>query len=851
MNTAQVRGKLQLWFLLAGFIGLSYRLPADVSVLTGHNDNARTGLDANETVLTPSNVNATNFGKIFSEPVDGYVYAQPLIVTNVTIPDKGVHNVLYVATEHDSVYAFDADGNAGSNAAPLWQVSFINPAQGVTTASSADVSCDDLVPEIGITSTPVIDPVTGTLFVEAKTKETTNSSTVFVQRLHALDLGTGAEKFGGPMVIQAGFPGSGDGNDGAGNVPFDPLLHLNRPALLLNGGLVYLAYASHCDNGPYHGWVIGYNAQTLASNSVFNTTPNGGDGGIWQAGGGLASDSNGNIFCITGNGTFDGFTNNDFGDSFLRLSTGSGLALADYFTPYNQQALSDADLDLGSGGPLLLPDSAGSVAHPHLLVGCGKQGTIYLVDRDHLGGYNSTNDNQIVQELVSVIGGTWSSPAYFNNHIYYLGSGDFLQAFPITNAVIGSSPDSTGTNQYGFPGATPSISADGTNNAIVWAIESDAFSSNGPAVLHAYVATNVAQELYNSSQADGGTRDCPGPAVKFAVPTVANGKVYVAAQYTVSVYGLSNFLDTPAIIPDSTIFTNAISITITDASPGVTLYYTLDGSTPGTNSILYRGTFVITNTTRVQAMAVKTGAVDSAVAAAVFLSNSSIGSGLGLSGAYYSDQLMTFTNPPTLVRTDATVDFDWGTGGPDASVDPAFFTVMWTGSIQPQFNEIYTFYTTTDDGVRLWVNGQLIIDEWVDQPATQWSGSIALAAGQKYPVTMEYYQNTGNASAQLAWSSPSTPMAVVPQSQLYPVFIPAFVPTQTSRANGVMHLQVSGLNGKGYVLEASTNLLNWTLLQTNSSFPDPNVALPTNLFNFSDTTVTNYPRRFYRAFQQP
>jgi hypothetical protein len=239
------------------------------------------------------------------------------------------------------------------------------------------------------------------------------------------------------------------------------------------------------------------------------------------------------------------------------------------------------------------------------------------------------------------------------------------------------------------------------------------------------------------------------------------------------------------------------------------------------------------------------------LAAATFLSSTAVGNGLGLSGAYYSGQLMTFANPPTLVRTDPTVNFDWGTGGPDSNVDPATFTVMWTGSIQPQFNETYTFYTTTDDGVRLWVNGQLIIDEWVDQSATQWKGSIALAAGRKYPITMEYYQNTGNASAQLAWSSLSTPPAVVPQSQLYPVFIPGFVPTQTYRTNSVMQLQLSGLNGKGYVLQGSTNLSNWILLQTNAPDPDPNVALPTNLFNFTDTTATNYPHRFYRAFQQP
>ena len=528
---------------------------AGVNVLTYHNDNARTGQNTNETILTPGIVASTNFGQLFTCVLDGYVYAQPLVMTNVTIPGKGVHNVVFVVTEHDSVYAFDADSGDGTNAPPLWQTSFINPAAGVTTVSSGDVSCGDLVPEIGITSTPVIDQATGTLYVEAKTREVTNSVTTFVQRLHALDITTGAEEFGGPVVIQASVAGSGDGNNGVGNVPFDSLRHLNRPGLLLNNGVVYLAYASHCDVGPYHGWLLGYNAQPLAPSNVFNTTPNGGLGGIWEAGDGPACDTNGNIFVITGNGTFDSTTNNDYGDSFLKLSATNNLQLADYFTPFNQQALADADLDLGSGGAVVLPDAAGSPAHQHLLVGAGKEGTIYLIDRDNMGHY-STASNNIVQTFVGAIGGSFDTPAYFNNTLFYLGSGDVLRAFNIANAVISTTASSTSQTAFGFPGATPSISANGTSNAIAWAIQSDAYASSGPAVLHAYNATNLALELYNSSTAN----QSPGPAVKFTVPTIANGKVYVGAQYALAVYGLGTFLATPTITPNGGTFTNSVTL---------------------------------------------------------------------------------------------------------------------------------------------------------------------------------------------------------------------------------------------------------------------------------------------------
>ena len=512
---------------------------AFAGVFTQHNDNARTGQNLNEAALTPSNVNTSSFGKLFRVQVDGYIYAQPLYVANISIAGAK-HNVVYVATEGDSVYAFDAD----SSSAPLWHVSLIDTAHGATPGEATvniqndlnDVNCTDLVPQVGITSTPAIDSGTGTIYVEAKSKKADGT---WVHRIHMLDITTGAEKSPGPTVISATLPGT---SDGGSTVTFDALHELNRPGLLLSHGTVYLGYASHCDKLQYHGWIYAYDATTLARTAVYLTTPNGqGQGGIWSSGAGIAADLSGTVFTSTGNGNFDA---TDVGDSILKLAlSGNTISLSDYFTPFDQGNDDLNDYDVASGGVLLLPDQPGN--HPHELVTGTKGGTIYLIDRDQMTANNQHycsgcgSDTEIVQEFLRAGVPIWlyAAPAYWNNTVYIWGTSDVLKAYTLANGLL-SGPSSSSTTSLGFPGATPAISANGTTNGIVWVIDSTQFGppgpGPGPAVLHAYDATNVAIELWSSSRNSG---DAAGNAVKFAVPTIANGKVYVGTQTELDVYG--------------------------------------------------------------------------------------------------------------------------------------------------------------------------------------------------------------------------------------------------------------------------------------------------------------------------
>lgn len=505
-------------------------------------DNTRAGANTHEFALTAANVNTTTFGKLFSCAVDAPVYAQPLWVANLSI-GGGTHNVIFVATVHDTVYAFDADK---ASCTTYWQKSLLG--SGETWVSSSDVGTTDITPDIGIIGTPVIDPTKTTLYVVSKSEATgsgCNPSSSCHQRIHALNLADGSEKFSGPMEISATVTGGGDGSSG-GTLPFDSLTQNQRPALTYLNGTVYIAWASHGDNGPYHGWVIGYSATNLTQQTAkFNSTPDGGLGGVWMSGNGLAADANNNLYCVTGNGTFDGTLPpvagaDDFGDSVLKLSTSAGLSLADFFTPFNQSSLNGGDTDLGSGGVVILPDQSGG-GPTHLLFISSKSGTIYLINRDNLGKFNSSTD-QVVQEFVASGGGFWSTPAFWQNTMYAGGSGDNVIAWPFSHTTPGqfdTTSSSSSPTGYGFPGSSPTVSASGTTNGIVWAIDSSAYGvpccANGPAVLHAYDATNLANELWNSGQV---AADQAGNAVKFTVPMVANGKVYVGTRREISVYGL-------------------------------------------------------------------------------------------------------------------------------------------------------------------------------------------------------------------------------------------------------------------------------------------------------------------------
>jgi hypothetical protein len=497
-------------------------------VVTYHYNPSRQGANLLETTLTTSNVNSTSFGKLAFLPVDGKVDAQPLYVYKLPGTLR-IQNTLFVVTEHGSVYNFDAD--AGTQ---TWKVSAI-PA-GETTSDPH--GCCQISPEIGITDTPVIDRQRGqfgAIYFVAMSKD---SSGHYHQRLHALNLKTGAELFGGPVEITGTYPGSGDGSQG-GQVIFDPGQYAERVGLLELGGTIYLAFTSHCDQRPYTGWVMAYNAQTLQQTSVLDVTPNGNEGAIWMAGAGLAGDNQA-LYFLDGNGTFDttldshGFPiNGDYGNAFVKVSVAGQLAVADYFTMHNTVQESDLDEDLGSGGAMILPDLMDSQGQlHHLAVGAGKDTNIYVVDRDNMGKFNPNNDSAIYQEIDGALpGGVWAMPAYFNNTVYYGSVRSPLEAFSISNAKLSTSPTSQTSTSFTYPGTTPSVSANGTSNGIVWAIE-----NTSPAVLHAYDATNLSHELYNSNQA--GSRDQFGPGNKFITPLIVNGKVFVGTPNGVAIFGL-------------------------------------------------------------------------------------------------------------------------------------------------------------------------------------------------------------------------------------------------------------------------------------------------------------------------
>lgn len=547
---------------VVAFTGLGPILAAapPVDVWTYHNDNARTGQNLNETILTPANVRVATFGKVGFFAVDGKVDAQPLLLSSLAIPGQGTHDVLYVATEHGTIYGLDA-----GTGAVLWSRSLL----GTGESPSDTRGCSQVVPEIGITATPVIDRSagpSGVIYVVAMSK---NGSTYF-QRLHALDVTTGAELAGGPVTVTA--------------TGFDPKQYEERAALLLLNGNVILSWTSHCDIDPYKGWVMSYNASTLAQTSVLNVTPTGSRGAFWMAGAGPAADAGGNVYLLAGNGTFDttltpgGFPNQgNFGNAFLKLSTGTGLAVADYFATFDTVAKSNADSDLGSGGTLLLPDLLDSSSQVrHLAVGAGKDAHIYVADRDAMGKFNPVNNSNLYQDLPSALpGGVWAMPAYFNNTVYYGSVGSTLKAFSIVNARLVSPAASHSAATFTYPGTTPGVSASGSANGIVWAVE-----NSNPAVLHAYDALDLSNELYNSNQA-AGSRDTFGPGNKFITPTIVNGRVYVGTATGVAAFALLG----------------AAPTTVTGVATAITQTGATLGGTANPNGLATTGSFQYGTTT--------------------------------------------------------------------------------------------------------------------------------------------------------------------------------------------------------------------------------------------------------------
>jgi Immunoglobulin I-set domain len=499
-------------------------------VLTYHNDNSRSGQNLTESVLTPTVVNSTQFGLLRVLTADGSVDGQPLIASGLSV-NGALHNVVYIVTENDSVYSYDADTGAA-----LSHVSVLG--SGETPSDTR--GCGQVSPQIGITSTPVIDRSSGahgTLYVVAMSKDAGGN---YYQRLHALDLVTLAELSHSPVVIQATYPGTG--NNSVGTTSFDPAQYKERAGLLLVNGTVYTAWASHCDHSPYNGWIIGYDQSTLTQTQVLNVTPNGTEGALWSSGGGMAADSTGNIFALVANGTFDttldsgGFPlQGDYGNAFVKLSTSSSLQVTDYFDMDNTVAESNGDVDLGSGGLMLLPDltDSGGVVR-QLAVGAGKDAHLYVVNRANMGKFSMSN-NAIWEDMPGALpGGVWSTPAYFQNTVYYGDVGSSLKAFGVQQALLGTTPTSQTGMSFSYPGTSPSVSANGSSNGIVWAVE-----NSSPAVLHAFAAANLATELYNSNQAANG-RDQFGAGNKYMTPTIANGKVYVGTPSGVAVFGLLN-----------------------------------------------------------------------------------------------------------------------------------------------------------------------------------------------------------------------------------------------------------------------------------------------------------------------
>jgi len=824
---------------------LESRQLLSTNVLTYHYDNQGLGANTTETELTPASVSPGTFAKRYATALDGQVYAQPLYVgdVNITVGEfQGHHRVVYAATEHDSLYAIDSDsGNI------LWQVSFIDPAAKITTMPAGETGSADLTPEVGITSTPVIDLENNVLYVEAKTKEIRTGEahpTHYVQKIHRVNLSDGAytstviadtavtgsnyyyRQDADPYTINDRSLGAADGAiqvNGQWRVYFNAMRQFVRPGLMLQDGQLYLASASHGDNGPYHGWVLRYDVSGDAPvlSAVLNTTPNGGLGGIWQGGGITAIDEQGFLYFETGNGTFSPYRSGNqkigfdaqgfprdgnYGDSFLKVGpdpehstatnqniNGWGLKVVDYFTPFNEQDLDGADRDLGSAAPIILPDSLGSAAHPHLLLGSGKEGKLYLIDRDNMGKSDPGVTDHVVQTIAGAVSGLLNTPALANvgsqaspdYRVFFVpGYGGPVVSYGIENGVLSGPVSSSNDGSYGYLSGSPSISQNGTANGIVWTIERNTHE------LRAYNAHDLSQVVYTSGQAGGNRDQFLGTSIKFSVPTVADGRVFVGTSKGLMIFGPpippTAAPAAPTLLSATATFPTQVLLTWTDNSDNEDLFRverSADGTsgwveigTAGVNDPSFTDDTAQPNTTyyyRVRSYnSFQTGSYsDYTNVANATTSPNPTGSGDGLLGVYYND--LDFTGS-TVTRIDPRVNFDWGDGVPAPGIGADTFSVVWTGVIRAGRSEDYTFYATADDGVRLWINGQLVVNAWIDQGPTEYaSAPIALTQRQTYPVRMEMYENGGGAVAKLGWSSAHTAKATIPKAALYSGAAPA------------------------------------------------------------------------------
>lgn len=618
-------------FFLASAAVLWAQTPTAVPVLTWRYDLTHAGDNTQETALTADNVNANSFGKLFSLPVDDHVFAQPLYVPNLRMSDGQVHNVLFVATENDSIYAFDADAKGS----PIWQISLLTAAHGAGAGAipvpESDVApSEDIGPNIGITGTPTINAATNTMYVVANTKE----SGQYFSRLHAINIITGAEQTGSPVNITATVAGAGDGSSN-GQITFSALWENQRPALNYYNGYVYIAYSSHGDIIPWQGWVFAYNASTLQQTAAICLDPNDHGASVWGSGAGMPIDtsvSGGRMFVVTGNGDRSSpfSSSSDYGESVIAFNLANGkVTPTDEWTAFDYKNLNTEDWDQGSGGLLMLPDEPG--ADPHLLITAGKEGRITVLNRDSLGGLasGSSNTNAVQDFTISSIPageGFWGTAAYWNGHVYLWAGGDdggtpnVGMEFQISNGLMSTTPTTETTFTSAFPNPTFTVSSNGTQNGIAWAVKADQFNTNGPAVLYAFDANDLTDIYYESDT--NASRDSAGPANKFSVPVVTNGKVYVATNGQVDVYGLLNAQATaaaPVITPDGGTFATTQSVTLSTTTASASIYYTLDGSTPATGSTLYSGPITISTDTTLKAIASAPGYTQSAVSSATFI----------------------------------------------------------------------------------------------------------------------------------------------------------------------------------------------------------------------------------------